>query len=105
VLLESQQPSILFTSSSAACRATAFLSPGVPDLSRILLLFPTLVAPATVSAPYQDLPYGTMGDSEMRKLDIGTLQDDGVIFVWVTGSCSAYKSPNCAIPTLVCCTT
>ncbi len=41
-----------------------------------------------------------MGDSEM-----GTLQDDGVIFVWVTGSCSAYKSPNCAIPTLVCCTT
>ena len=22
----------------------------------------------------------------MRKLDIGTLQDDGVIFVWVTGA-------------------
>ena len=38
------------------------------------------------TAPAQDLPYGTMGDSEMRKLDIGTLQDDGVIFVWVTGA-------------------
>jgi hypothetical protein len=38
----------------------------------------------------QDLPYGTMSDNEMRKLDIGTLQDDGVIFVWVTG----VASPN-----------
>lgn len=35
---------------------------------------------------HQDLPYGTMADNEMRKLDIGTLQDDGVIFVWVTGA-------------------
>ena len=34
----------------------------------------------------QDLPYGTMADNEMRRLDIGTLQDDGVIFVWVTGA-------------------
>ena len=35
---------------------------------------------------HQDLPYGTMADDEMRKLNIGCLQDDGVIFVWVTGS-------------------
>ncbi len=34
---------------------------------------------------HQDLPYGTMADDEMRKLNIGCLQDDGVIFVWVTG--------------------
>lgn len=34
---------------------------------------------------HQDLPYGTMGDEEMRRLNIGCLQDDGVIFVWVTG--------------------
>ena len=33
----------------------------------------------------QDLPYGTMGDDEMRNLNIGCLQDDGVIFLWVTG--------------------
>ena len=38
---------------------------------------------------HQDLPYGTMADNEMRKLDIGTLQDDGVIFVWVTGEFQA----------------
>lgn len=35
---------------------------------------------------HQDLPYGTMADDEMRKLNIGVLQDDGVIFLWVTGS-------------------
>ncbi|EIE25150.1 MT-A70-domain-containing protein [Coccomyxa subellipsoidea C-169] len=34
---------------------------------------------------HQDLPYGTMADDEMRKLNIGTLQDEGVIFLWVTG--------------------
>jgi hypothetical protein len=35
---------------------------------------------------HQDLPYGTMADDEMRKLNIGVLQDDGVIFLWVTGA-------------------
>ena len=34
---------------------------------------------------HQDLPYGTMDDDEMRKLNIGCLQDEGVIFLWVTG--------------------
>jgi N6-adenosine-specific RNA methylase IME4 len=34
---------------------------------------------------HQDLPYGTMEDNEMRRMDIGCLQDDGVIFLWVTG--------------------
>ncbi|KAK9819438.1 hypothetical protein WJX74_004366 [Apatococcus lobatus] len=34
---------------------------------------------------HQDLPYGTMGDHEMRHLNVGVLQDEGVIFVWVTG--------------------
>ena len=34
---------------------------------------------------HQDLPYGTMADNEMRKMNIGVLQDDGVIFLWVTG--------------------
>ena len=36
---------------------------------------------------HQDLPYGTMGDHEMRHLNVGVLQDEGVIFVWVTGAC------------------
>ncbi len=35
---------------------------------------------------HQDLPYGTMGDHEMRHLNMGILQDEGVIFVWVTGT-------------------
>ena len=34
---------------------------------------------------HQDLPYGTMADDEMRKMNISVLQDDGVIFLWVTG--------------------
>ena len=38
---------------------------------------------------HQDLPYGTMSDDEMRKMNIGVLQDDGVIFLWVTGECHA----------------
>jgi len=32
------------------------------------------------------LPYGTMADDEMRKMNIKVLQDDGVIFLWVTGA-------------------
>jgi len=38
---------------------------------------------------HQDLPYGTMADDEMRKMNIGTLQDDGVIYLWVTGKSRA----------------
>lgn len=34
---------------------------------------------------HQDLPYGTMSDDEMRGLNLSCLQDDGVIFLWVTG--------------------
>lgn len=32
-----------------------------------------------------ELPYGTMADDEMKKLDIPSLQDEGFIFLWVTG--------------------
>ena len=32
-----------------------------------------------------ELPYGTMADEEMKKLDIPSLQDEGYIFLWVTG--------------------
>lgn len=45
-------------------------------------MFPFL---ALVLQIHQDLPYGTMEDDEMRRMNIGCLQDDGVIFVWVTG--------------------
>ena len=31
------------------------------------------------------LPYGTMQDNEMRSLRVKDLQDDGFIFLWVTG--------------------
>lgn len=34
---------------------------------------------------HMELPYGTMADEEMKKLDIPSLQDDGYIFLWVTG--------------------
>lgn len=34
---------------------------------------------------HMELPYGTMSDDEMRKLNIPVLQDEGLIFLWVTG--------------------
>ncbi len=34
---------------------------------------------------HMELPYGTMSDDEMRRMDVQALQDDGVIFLWVTG--------------------
>ena len=34
---------------------------------------------------HMGLPYGTMADDEMRNLKIPLLQDDGYIFLWVTG--------------------
>lgn len=37
-----------------------------------------------LNSPVQ-LPYGTMQDDEMLKLDVPSLQDEGFIFLWVTG--------------------
>lgn len=34
---------------------------------------------------HMELPYGTMGDDEMRQLNIPALQDEGYLFLWVTG--------------------
>ncbi|CAL8385529.1 unnamed protein product [Arctogadus glacialis] len=34
---------------------------------------------------HMELPYGTLTDDEMRKLHIPLLQDDGFLFLWVTG--------------------
>lgn len=31
------------------------------------------------------LPYGTMNDDEMRKMPMPILQDEGFLFLWVTG--------------------
>ncbi|XP_066249031.1 N6-adenosine-methyltransferase MT-A70-like protein isoform X2 [Euwallacea similis] len=34
---------------------------------------------------HMELPYGTLSDDEMRQLGIPQLQDEGLIFLWVTG--------------------
>ncbi|XP_072013458.1 N(6)-adenosine-methyltransferase catalytic subunit METTL3-like isoform X2 [Amphiura filiformis] len=34
---------------------------------------------------HMELPYGTMQDDEMRKMNVPLLQDEGFIFLWVTG--------------------
>jgi mRNA (2'-O-methyladenosine-N6-)-methyltransferase len=34
---------------------------------------------------HMELPYGTLRDDEMKNLPVRKLQDDGVIFLWVTG--------------------
>lgn len=48
---------------------------------------------------HMELPYGTMGDDEMRRLDIPGLQDDGFIFLWVTGR-SENRELCCSAPHL-----
>ena len=40
---------------------------------------------------HMELPYGTMADEEMKKLNIPSLQDDGYIFLWLVASVSAYS--------------
>ncbi|XP_064473303.1 N6-adenosine-methyltransferase subunit METTL3-like isoform X2 [Ornithodoros turicata] len=34
---------------------------------------------------HMELPYGTMSDDEMRQLNVPSLTQDGLIFLWVTG--------------------
>ncbi|CAG8575084.1 2062_t:CDS:10, partial [Racocetra persica] len=34
---------------------------------------------------HMTLPYGTMTDDEMKAMEISTLQDEGLLFLWVTG--------------------
>eukprot|EP00667_Euglena_gracilis_P003706 EG_transcript_3718 len=34
---------------------------------------------------HMELPYGTMRDGEMRDMPVGSLSDEGLIFLWVTG--------------------
>ncbi|CAH1780289.1 unnamed protein product [Owenia fusiformis] len=34
---------------------------------------------------HMELPYGTMADDEMRRMAVPYLQDDGYLFLWVTG--------------------
>jgi mRNA (2'-O-methyladenosine-N6-)-methyltransferase len=34
---------------------------------------------------HMSLPYGTMKDKEMLNLRVDLLQDEGVLFLWVTG--------------------
>ena len=40
---------------------------------------------------HMELPYGTMSDEEMRQLNIPALQDEGLIFLWVTGRLGPYQ--------------
>ena len=38
-----------------------------------------------MNASLINLPYGTMSDDEMRSMPIPMLQDEGLLFLWVTG--------------------
>lgn len=43
------------------------------------------MCPCSCSGLSYQLPYGTMNDDEMRKMPIPMLQDEGFLFLWVTG--------------------
>ena len=51
---------------------------------QVLGKFPVIMADPPWDI-HMELPYGTMADDEMRRMDVQVLQDDGVIFLWVTG--------------------
>jgi mRNA (2'-O-methyladenosine-N6-)-methyltransferase len=34
---------------------------------------------------HMELPYGTLKDSELLNLPVGTLSDDGIMLLWITG--------------------
>ena len=48
------------------------------------ILFPVVMADPPWDI-HMELPYGTMSDDEMRHLPVQKLQDEGLIFLWVTG--------------------
>lgn len=52
---------------------------------------------------HMELPYGTLTDDEMRKLNIPILQDDGFLFLWVTGryKCWLNLDDQCCLPAVV----
>jgi len=51
---------------------------------QVLGKFPVIMADPPWDI-HMELPYGTMADEEMRRMNVQVLQDDGVIFLWVTG--------------------
>ena len=50
---------------------------------QVLGKFPVIMADPPWDI-HMELPYGTMADDEMRRMNVQVLQDDGVIFLWVT---------------------
>lgn len=51
-----------------------------------LLVFSSIVfVVLTFRVAPQQLPYGTMTDDEMKAMPIPQLQDEGLLFLWVTG--------------------
>ena len=58
------------------------------DIRRLdLSVFHSLVGAVVIDPPWDihmELSYGTMTDSEMRSLNVGSIHDEGFIFVWAT---------------------
>ena len=45
----------------------------------------TILSKLCILITVLQLPYGTMTDDEMKAMPIPTLQDEGLLFLWVTG--------------------
>nr|VWO97305.1 Zn(2)-C6 fungal-type domain-containing protein [Ganoderma boninense] len=67
----------------APCRYLHSRSIGIFDYS-VLGKFHVIMADPPWDI-HMSLPYGTMTDDEMRAMPIPTLQDEGLLFLWVTG--------------------
>lgn len=75
--LDAEAKSILFTPQWIFCDLRYF------DMT-ILGKFSVIMADPPWDI-HMELPYGTLSDDEMRHLNIPALQDEGLIFLWVTG--------------------
>ena len=50
-----------------------------------MFVFSHIPSLVTAYTGFYQLPYGTMNDDEMRRMPIPMLQDEGFLFLWVTG--------------------
>eukprot|EP01105_Mastigella_eilhardi_P015953 TRINITY_DN3656_c0_g1_i7.p1 TRINITY_DN3656_c0_g1~~TRINITY_DN3656_c0_g1_i7.p1 ORF type:complete len:273 (+),score=72.48 TRINITY_DN3656_c0_g1_i7:548-1366(+) len=85
-----QLPSLATASATAADETVAVLEPQWINCDIRRFHLPLLGKFSVVMADppwdiHMELNYGTMNDEEIRSLDIQCLQDDGLLFLWVTG--------------------
>ncbi|XP_066588823.1 N6-adenosine-methyltransferase MT-A70-like protein [Prorops nasuta] len=89
IILDGQTSSSASCGSTASCDLTLYPPQWIQcDLRYLDMTVLGKFAVIMADPPWDihmELPYGTMSDDEMRQLGIPALQDEGLLFLWVTG--------------------